>query len=332
MYEPECYSTREELVQVLRPAAKRDLLLTCHIRGEGDNLAASVDEAISIARDAGMRLNISHFKATGRKNWRTAIFTAIDHIDAARSFGQDVTVDVYPYDAGASTLSSLFPPDTLTGGMRQAMDRLATAEGKRLVRESLAAPHPGWDNMASGIGWDRIIISSVAMMEHCEWQGRDFASLSAELGYDEPSDLMCELFASEQGKVSVIMRSMDMRDVRDVMCLPYAAVISDALYGGGSRPHPRLYGAFPRAIREFVGDGTLTFQAVINKMTGMPAERLRMTDRGVLREGAAADVSVFDPARFTDKATYLEPVQLAEGMDWVLVDGKPVWHNNSMMQ
>ena len=284
MYRPECYTAPSEYNALLRPVALRDGLLCTHIRGEGDSLVESVREVIGIARRAGVRLNISHFKATGVHNWRDKIFRAVECIEAARAQGQDVTADFYPYDGGSTTLLSLLPP-TLA---EYPPPFFAGHEGAARLREELYREHPGWDNMVTSIGWERILISSVEGAEYARYQGENFVRAAQMHGCGDPADLMAELIARAGGKVGIIVLSMAWEDVQAVARLPYTALISDALYGGGGNPHPRLYGAFPRMLRKLVREeGVLSFEQAVYKMTAMPAQRAHLSGRGVLRRDPA---------------------------------------------
>lgn len=321
MYRPECYTTREEYQALLRPVARRDGLLCTHIRGEGDSLVESVQEVIDIARRAGVRLNISHFKATGIRNWHDKIFRAIECIENARAQGQEVTADFYPYDGGSTTLLSLLPP-TLAGC---SPDEFASPQGAARLRQELGRPHPGWDNMVESIGWERILISSVDDPDYAACQGQNFAQAARQCGCADPAGLMAALLARTGGKVGVIVLSMAWEDVQTVARLPYTALISDALYGGGGSPHPRLYGAFPRMLRKLVREEkVLPLETALHKMTGMPAARARLRDRGVLRSGAIADLLVFRPEEFADTAAYAAPKSLAVGLRLAYLEGRPV--------
>lgn len=333
MYPPEVHSTAAEMARVALPAASRGGVLTAHVRGEGDGLLASIDEVLRIAEIADMPLNISHFKATGLHNWRDAIFRAIERIEAARAQGRRVTADFYPYDGGSSMLLSLIPPMLLGGDLTEALKRLATADGKRQLREALRRRHSGWDNMVESIGWERILVSSVTKPEHEAFAGRSMAELAESLGIGDPADLAAELLCAENGKAGVIVRSMSPEDVDDVARLPWTALISDSLYGGGGNPHPRLYGAFPKFLREFVYErNLLLLPQAVRKMTAMPAERMGLTDRGMLKPGMRADIAVFDPSRVADCATWTQPRQLAVGMDLVLVNGCVAWQGERMTE
>ena len=331
MYQPECYSSVEELVSLVRPAAKHGGVLCCHIRGEGDSLVESVREIISIAGRAGIRLNISHFKSTGIKNWNKKIYEAIGAVEQARSKGQDVMVDFYPYTGGSTTLLTLLPPCVLEKTQALTLQKLSTEAGKKELREQIYRTHPGWDNMVTGIGWKNILISSLENPEHAAFQGKNVEELAAQNGYADPSDFACDLLVSEKGKVGIIVLSMDQNDVDTVARLPYSMVISDSLYGGGGSPHPRLYGSFAKIVREYVLERrVLTLEQAVRKMTSMPAERMRLDGRGTIAPGNYADINIFDPREFRDNAVYSDPKQLSTGMQWVFLNGVPVWHDGSL--
>lgn len=333
MYPPEAYSTEEEMAAVASAAHAYDGVLCVHIRGEGDGLVSSVEEAIRIAERAGLRLNISHFKAVGTANWRGAIFRAIDRIEAARARGQDITADFYPYDGGATTMLSLLPKTVLRGSTRETLKALATSQGKAFFKKELRRRHADWDNMALAIGWDRIIATQLTRPEYAGWSGLSIADIALRYGADDPADVLAELLIAEEGKAGVIVMSMSGDDVDDVARLPWTMLISDALYGGGESPHPRLYGSFPRFLRRFVMERSiLPMEQAIRKMTRMPARLMRVPAAGALLPGYDADIVVFDSHMFTDNATYARPGQMASGMDWVLLGGVPVWHDGHRLQ
>ncbi len=323
MYQPECYSSREELVELASCIAPYGRPLTCHIRGEGENLVSSIKEITEIAKQAGVPLNISHFKATGMKNWGRAIHQAIELVETARSGGQDVTVDFYPYCGGSTTLISLLPPSVMGESIEQTLDRLASVEGKELLRRELYREHAGWDNMVTAIGWERILISSVNLENNRKYAGMNFKEAAGLAGYEEPSDFACELLVQEQGKVSIIVLSMSQEDVDTVARLSYSMVISDALYGPGDCPHPRLYGAFPKIIREYVLErGVLTMEEAIRKMTLLPAKRLSLEGRGMLKEGYYADINLFRAEELRDYAVYDNPRRLCTGIRTSIINGR----------
>lgn len=256
---------------------------------------------------------------------------AIDLIEKARAAGQDVTADFYPYDGGSTTLVSLLPPTLMKDTMAETLAALSTAQGRADARREIYADHPGWDNMVTAIGWERIVISSVTKPENRRFSNMNFAVAAKLAGYEEPTDFMCELLCDEDGKVGIILLSMDPEDVDTIARLPWSMIISDSLYGISDCPHPRLYGSFPKVLRDFVRErGVLTLPQAIHKMTAMPADRLGLTDRGILAPGRKADIAVFDPAVITDHATYDDPKQLCTGLHATLINGKAAIEKDSL--
>lgn len=326
MYNPECYSTADEIVNLARAAGRRGGVLTCHMRGEGDSLVHSAAEILSIARQAEIPLEISHFKSTGLANWRDKIFRAITLVEDARAGGQDVTVDFYPYTGGSTTLLSLLPPSMQQEDQAATLAQLSTEMGRERLKKAIYSSEPDWDNMVTSIGWERIVVSSVTLAQNRFMAGKDLAAIAREQGYEEPADFFCHLLVEEQGKVGIIVLSMAQEDVDTVAKLPYSLLISDALYGVGDNPHPRLYGSFPKLLREYVRERKiLTLEQAIHKMTAMPARRIGLADRGILAPGNCADLLVFDPQKIQDHADYNNPKQLSTGMEAVFVGGRLSW-------
>ncbi len=323
MYPPECYSGFEEMKELLSAASPYGRPLACHIRGEGNNLVSSVREILGLAKAAEIPLNISHFKATGVKNWGSVIDQAIELVEDARDKGQDVTVDFYPYCGGSTTLLSLIPPSFMENSLELTLNKLAGESGREKLKRELYQEHPGWDNMITAIGWERILISSVTRESNRRFSGLKFTEAATLAGYEEPGDFMCELLAEEQGKVGIIVLSMSQQDVDRVAKLPYSMVISDSLYGVSDCPHPRLYGSFPKIIREYVKERqVLTMEEAIKKMTLLPAKRLSLQGRGRICEGFYADINLFDSEKLSDHAVYEAPKQLCTGFHKVMVNGK----------
>lgn len=333
MYQPECYSNKEELTAIVKAAADSGGLLCTHIRGEGNSLVESVEEVIHVAASSGVSLNISHLKSTGIKNWNHSIYEAIERIEQARAAGQDVTADFYPYDGGSTTLQSLLPPTIMGESLEELMHNLSGTKGKQRLGSELKKVHDGWDNMSESIGWDRIIISSVTLEKHGFMQGQTIGELAEKLGYKEPSDLVADLLVEENGKVGIIVLSMSQEDVDAVARLPFTMLISDSLYGGdGRNAHPRLFGATGRFLNDFVlKRKVLSMEQAISKMTYLPAKRMGLEDRGLLREGYRADVLIFNPEEFKDNADYTGRHEPCKGMDFVFMNGKMVWRDGLLL-
>ena len=323
MYLPECYSTTEEFAYILKPVGKYGRLITTHIRGEGDSMVQSVAEVIEIAKRAGCALEISHFKSCGMKNWGKDIHRAIALIEDARAQGMDVTCDFYPYEGGSTALTTMLPPVFVAGDMKKALARLGTPEGTEEFRKASRVPYTDWDNFCITLGWDRIIISGVVLPENEKFLGMRVTEAAEKFGFADAEALAAYLMHSEEGKTAIINMSMSQEDIDTVARLPYSNFISDAIYARTDTPHPRMFGAFPKVIREYVGERhLLPLEEALRKMTSQPAARMKLAGRGSLVEGNAADVLVFDPKGLKDHATFTDPARLATGLDWCIVNGQ----------
>jgi len=323
MYIPECYSSTDEFARILEPVGRHNKVITTHIRGEGDSMVQSVREAIELARRSGCALEISHFKSCGIKNWRRDIHRAIEVIENARKEGLDVTCDFYPYDGGSTALTTMLPPKFVAGDLQNALNMLGTWEGVEKFRQASRILYPDWDNFCITLGWERILISGTYLPENKKFKGKYITNAAKEYGFTDSEALAAYLMHSENGKTSIINMSMCQDDIDTVARLPYSNIISDAIYGDTDTPHPRMYGAFPKIIREYVNERhTLTLEEAIRKMTSQPADRLGLSDRGRLISGAAADVLVFELEKFRDYASYAQPKQFAAGLDYCIVNGK----------
>lgn len=325
MYLPEYYADRAELAEMLRPLGEMGGLAVMHIRGEGDSLVASVQEALDITAMAGCSLHISHFKSCGVDNWRREIHKAIALIEQARAQGRDVTCDFYPYTGGSTGLNTMLPPSFVAGDMEKALARLGTPQGVQELRNALEKRYDDWDNYAISLGWERILISSVKHPHNKKYLGRNVEQAAKAEGCPDAVALAAHLLHDEQGATAIINMSMCQDDVDTIARLPYAMVISDAIYADTPTPHPRLFGAMPRVLRDMVAErNVLDLPTAIHKMTALPAWRMGLQDRGTLAPGYMADVLVFDPDQFRDNATFEDPAQLATGLVWSFINGIPV--------
>lgn len=325
MYLPECYSSTDEFAKILEPVGKYNRVITAHIRGEGDSMVDSVREIIEIARKAGCALEISHFKSCGVQNWRKDIHRAIALIEEARSEGMDVTCDFYPYEGGSTALTTMLPPVFVAGDMTKALEKLGTPEGVEEFRRTSRVSYDDWDNFCVTLGWERIIISGVVTEKFRPMLGMTVTEAAEKFGYEDAEALAADLMHTENGKTAIINMSMCQDDIDTVAKLPYSNVISDAIYADTDTPHPRMYGAFPKVIREYVNErGLFTMEEAIRKMTSQPAARMGLTGRGTLTEGSFADVIVFDKDKFRDNATFQSPANLATGLNYLFVNGNLV--------
>jgi N-acyl-D-amino-acid deacylase len=324
IYAPGSFATTEELVELARVAARHRGFYASHIRGEGATLLAAVTEAIRIGREADLPVQVSHVKAAGRPNWgKVADVLAL--IDRANDEGLDVTADVYPYTASSTSLRTLLPDWALEGGIDAMLARLADAETRARIRRDVLDPPTG-ESMAVRVGWDNVMISWAPTRP--DVQGKRLSQIAGARGVD-PFDAAADLLVEERGRASMILFQMDESDLRRALVHPRVMIGSDgsslAPYGelAGGKPHPRNYGTFPRVLGEYVREQrVLSLAQAIHKMTGLPARRLGLRDRGVIRPGAKADLVVFDARRVADQATYEDPHRYPTAIEHVLVAGR----------
>ncbi|MFQ6075056.1 MAG: amidohydrolase family protein [Candidatus Bathyarchaeia archaeon] len=316
VYPPSCYATTDELVELCRVVARYGGIYTSHIRGESYTLETSLQEAITIGRRAGIPVHISHHKASGRDNWGKVKKT-LSMIDQARTEGLDITCDQYPYTAGSTMLGVIIPPWAHEGGVESLVKRLKDPETREKLRVDMSEGVPGWSSYLRAAGWENILITYCRKNKGLE--GKTLAEIAREEGRD-PFDTAFDLLIEENAAVSIVLFYLSEGDVRTVMRHPAVMVGTDGLLGG--KPHPRVYGTYPRILGRYVREeGVLTLEDAVRKMTSLPAQRLGLWDRGLIREGFSADITTFDPKGIIDRGTYVEPRQFPEGIEHVIING-----------
>ncbi|MGH7278265.1 MAG: N-acyl-D-amino-acid deacylase family protein, partial [Candidatus Rokuibacteriota bacterium] len=324
VYPPSAYAATGELVALARAMARRRGLYFSHIRGESSMLLDSIGEAIRIGEDGGVGVQIAHVKAGGRENWGL-LPQGLERIDEARARGVDVTGDVYPYAAGSTKMDNLLPAWAHDGGVPRLLERLADGAARRRMGEECLVDGERWRTLSMGaVGFDEILI---ATCRRRELEGMTLAALARQTG-TPPAEAMMNLLAEERATVSMVVFSQSPDNVARVLAHPAIMVGSDSigLFAGDGdkpgKPHPRAYGTFPRVLGEYTRErGLLSLETAVHKMTGMPAARLRLTDRGLLRPGYAADLAVFDPATVKDEATFADPHRYPSGIPYVVING-----------
>jgi N-acyl-D-amino-acid deacylase len=327
IYAPGMHAAPAEIETLVAAAARRGGLYATHMRNEADDLFASLDESIGAVRAAGpdARLQISHLKAASGTVWGRAA-DAVARIEAARSDGVDVAADQYPYTAAATTLATILPPALQALGVEECVAALADPHIRDLIRAEIERGISGWENVAADPGWGGIRISFAASRP--EWAGRSLATLADDL-HGDPADLAFDVLAEDRLDVSVVIDCMTEPDVETIMAVPWIAVCTDAegrrpghpILDAG-RPHPRTYGSTARVLGTYVRErGTLTLETAVAKLTTIPAARIGLRDRGVIREGAFADLVVFEPDTVADEASYEAPATYPSGIDHVIVNG-----------
>jgi len=324
-YPPSSYANEAELTALCKLVSRYGGIYATHLRNEGDTLIESVQEALNVAEAAGVPLQLSHHKAEGRANWGK-VYTTLEMIESARSRGMDVQTDQYPYTAFMTSLSiQTLPRWALVGSPDDVADRLKNHEERAAVRADMLSQHPEWGDTGSQSPWRTIQIGTCRSRPHI--QGRTLHQLAAEAN-EAPIDYLLELL-SETGYISAVNFSICEEDIATVMRYPWTSIGSD---GSGTHPggtaakdqiHPRTYGTFTRVLARYVRElGTLSLGEAIHRMTGLPAARMGLTDRGFVRPGAFADLTLFNPDTVADKATFDTPHQFSVGIDAVLVNGK----------
>ncbi len=325
IYAPGSYAATEEIVAIARVVGRHRGFYASHIRGEGATVLEAVAEAIRVGREGEVPVQVSHVKAAGRPNWGK-VAQALALIDAARAEGLDVMADVYPYTASSTTLRTLLPDWALEGGIDAMLKRLSDPSERARIRRDLEAPPQRGQSLLDRVGWENIMISYSRHRKDAE--GRRLSEIAAARGMD-PLDAAFELLTDEAGRAYMILFQLDESDLRRALAHPQVMIGSDgsslAPYGelGEGKPHPRSYGTFPRVLGEYAREQrVLSLPQAVHKMTGLPARRLGLTDRGAIRVGARADLVVFDPRHVADRATYEDPHRYPTGVEHVLVNGR----------
>ena len=328
IYAPGMHAPPEELETLVAATARRGGLYATHMRNEAAELSRSIEEAIRTIRAAGdgARLQVSHLKCGSRAVWGGA-GDAVALLDAARAEGLDVAADQYPYTAAGTTLTTILPPALQALGVDACVDALADPHLRDLVRTEIGQGVSGWENVASDPGWAGLRISNAASRP--EWAGRSLQELADELRAD-PADLAFDVLVENRLDVSVLVDCMTEPDVKTIKAIPWISVCTDAegrrpghpILDAG-RPHPRTYGSTARVLGRYVRERDVQpLEVAVARLSSVPAARLGLRDRGVVREGAMADLVVFDPTTVLDRATDTEPVRYPVGIDHVIVNGK----------
>jgi N-acyl-D-amino-acid deacylase len=322
---PGCFSEADELHALGAVLSAHGARYSSHIRDESHDVHEAVAEAIDVGEQCGVHVQIAHLKLSGIDSWGAAD-RLLGAIDAARGRGVDVHCDQYPYDWATNPLRFLLPTWLQEGGMDAMLERLADDYTRARIRQKIA--EVGFNNFGRIESWGDILIA-ISPNGAAE-PGQNIEAIAAERRID-PLDAVCDIIIADRGATRILVRCMSEDDVRMIAADPMATVGSDgpcvAPYGvtGQGKPHPRLYGTFPRLIGRYARDlGLLTLPQAIAKMTGVAAQALGMTDRGVLREGHAADVTVFDPAAIIERSTFEDPHQYPDGVETVIVNGAVV--------
>jgi len=329
-YPPAPYARTEELIALATEAARYGGIYATHMRSESDDILPALDEAILIGREARMPVEIWHLKVAGKRNFGR-MPQVIAKIDSARRSGVDIAADTYGYTAWFNSLSAMVPPWAHDGGTAKLLERLQDPAARRRMRKDMETAG-SWENNA----WQeisdpaKILIGAVQNPALLSLQGKTLAEVARQKKAD-PIDALFDLLVEDRAFTSVAVFGMDEPDVLLALQQPWVSINNDSQGTapdgilGQDHPHPRAYGTFPRILRKYVREEKrLTLEDAIRKFTSLPAQRMRLGDRGVLKRGMWADIVVFDPDSVRDRATFEKPNQLSEGIRWVLVNGVAV--------
>ena len=334
-YAPAPYAKTEELIALAGEAGKLGGIYSTHMRNESDSVLGAIDEALRIGREANIPVEIWHLKVAGKNNWGR-MPEVVAKINEARAAGADVTADTYAYTAWYNDFSAFIPPWAHDGGTAKLIARLQDPATREKIRKDMLTPSKDWDNEWQEIpGPDAIMIGAVENQTLLPMQGKRLSEI-AKLWNKDPMDALFD-FLIQDPSTGVAIFGMSQPDVTLALQQPWVAIDNDSEGTspegilGQAHPHPRAYGTFPRILAKYVREEkVLSLEDAIRKFSALPAQRMRLTDRGVLKAGMWADVVIFDPATVHDRATFDNPNQLSEGMDYVLVNGVPVIDQGKM--
>jgi N-acyl-D-amino-acid deacylase len=335
-YAPAPYASTEELIALASAAAPYGGIYATHMRSEGDGLYAALDETFRIAREAHISTEIWHLKVAGKRNWGH-MPDVIKRIEAARASGLDISANTYAYTAWFNDMSAFVPPWAHDGGNGKMLERLKDPATRARIVNDIKTPSGTWDNEWDEVpGPESILVGVVKNPALLSLQGQTIAAIAKSRGKD-PIDTLLDILVEDNGFTQCAVFGMQEDDVALALVQPWVSIDNDSSGTspqgvlGEEHPHPRAYGTFPRILRKYVREEhRLRLEDAIRKFSALPAQRMRLTDRGVLKRGLWADVVVFDPATIADRSTFSAPNQPAVGMRWVLVNGVPVIADGQM--
>jgi N-acyl-D-amino-acid deacylase len=318
VYPPNVYSDKEELIEICKGSAKYGGSFVVHIRNESNHSLEALDEVIDVARKSGVRLHVSHFKVAGQIN-RAKFEKALEKMEQGRNEGIEITFDQYPYTAGSTVFHAILPPWMHAGGTEELLKRLESPAVRERIKKDFKT-NVDYENWVLNCGWENIVITSVATERNKVFEGKSVQDI-ALMRNTIPEEAALDLLLEESGAVTMVVHWGNEEDVIYGMKHPYQMVGSDSIFGG--KPHPRLYGTYPRVLGRFVREkAAFTLEEAVRKMSGAPAQFLRLKDRGILREGYWADVVIFNPDTVLDQATYENPLEEPRGIHYVIVNGE----------
>lgn len=329
IYMPCAYSNTKEIVELCKVVAEFDGVFVIHQRSEADTIIDSMKEVIEIGRQSGVKVHFSHFKVCGRKNWHL-LDKVIELLEQAKAEGIHVSFDQYPYVAGSTMLGVILPPWAHDGGTDKLIKRLEDPKLRLRMINDIKNGIPGWDNFIDFAGLDQIFVTSVKTKANEDLVGKSLVEIGKMRGKD-PYQATFDLLHDEENAVGMVDFYGKEEHIIRLMKRPEQNVCTDGLLGG--KPHPRVYGAFPRVLGKYVREEKqFTIEEAIHKMSGRPAQVFRIKNRGTLSVGNYADIVVFDQNIIADKGTFVNPAQYAVGMEYIMVNGELIVENAKQIQ
>lgn len=322
-YAPEFEYDRDGLVEALQPLKGTDIPITTHIRNEGDGILLALQEVISVAEELQIPLHVSHMKCIGRKNWGDTPRKILKMLDEAGERGLKVDFDLYPYLTGSTQLVHLLPPEFQEGGTDAICKRLQDPVCRKALTETLKQPSDIFENIVELAGFERIYASTLHTDQYRPYAGKSITEISGNLGRD-PYETLYDILLAERCEVTMLDTIASEDDMLYFLKDDRANLISDAIYPAGGKYHPRVYGAFPKLLTDYVRDRKIfSIEDAIYKMTAKPAQVLGL-NRGILDKGMPADINIFHLDHLQVHADFQNPDQFCTGFDYVFVNGKMV--------
>ena len=320
-YAPECFYTTEELIRALAPLQNSGIPITVHMRQEGSGVEAALEEMIAVGKALRTPVEISHLKSIGKGNWHRSTPNMLRRMARARESGVEIFCDAYPYTAGSTQLIHILPPECQEGGLDALSENLRKPSFRAQIRRHMETGSD-FENISLLVGWENIVASSVTRPENKIFEGKSIAEIAA-VQQKDPFDCAFDLLADERCAVSMIDFITAEEDIAAILQDDTTCVISDATYPTEGLVHPRVYGTFVRLFERYVRAGVLPVHKAVQKVTSLPAARLRLSGKGRLQPGMDADINVFALEGLREAGTYQQPRQLAQGMEHVFVAGEP---------
>jgi N-acyl-D-amino-acid deacylase len=328
IYTPSTYAETAEVKQLAARLGPYGRPFVAHVRSEGRWLWDALDEFVDVGAETGVPLHVSHFKVAGTEQQGKAE-RALHLVETARDRGVDLTVEQYPYTAASTMLSVALPPWVHADGPEGVLAYLTDDEARDRIHEDVERWRiDGWENFGALAGWENLVVSNVESEENADLEGMSIADVAAARDV-RATDAVCDLLVEEELGVSIVAHMLDEDDVRTILSHERVCVATDGLFGG--KPHPRVYGTYPRILETYVREeNLLTLESAVRKMTSLPARAMGLDRKGIVRPGMDADLVVFDPTTVSTPATFETPRRHPTGIHHVLVDGEFVVRDGEM--